>query len=337
VQTSLRFRSFPPAWAMCVLVCCSVGAPQQTVRGSVPWMEGTADAPALGVAQGAQRVERLQVFTHVSQLNTFGVTSTLIYGPTEAILVDAQFRNSEATALSDKVAAKGRRLKAIFITEPDEDHYMGMAVLHQRFPNTPIYMTADALTHFQKVSPSQVAGAKTFLAGDAPDAVPTPEVLPRTHLLVDGQSVEIIPDLQGDVLDRTNSFVWVPAIRTVIAGGIAFNDVHVYLGDSTEESRQRWQDSIKRIQSLRPLVVITGHKKSADLKDTPQVLIATGEYLKAFDAARRSASDAKGLVDSMKQKYPDYKSEFILMCSAAGSFKLTSEQIKQQFGPGPGC
>jgi len=324
---------------MCVLVCCSAGAPQQTVRGSTPWsgLEDTADAPALGVAQGAQRIESLQVLTHVSKLNTFGVTSTLIYGPTEAILVDAQFRNSEATALADQVAAKGKKLKAIFITEPDEDHYMGTAVLHQRFPNTPIYMTADALAHFQKVSPRQVAGAKIFLAGDAPDAVPTPEVLPHTHLLVDGRSVEIIPDSQGDVLDRTNSFVWVPALRTVIAGGIAFNHVHVYLGDSTEESRQRWQDSIKRIQSLHPRVVIAGHKKSTGLKDTSQVLIATSEYLQAFDAARKSASDAKALVDSMKQKYPDYGSEFVLVCSAAGSFNLTPEQIKQQFGPGPGC
>lgn len=311
---SLRFRSFPPAWAMCVLLSCN----------------------ALGVAQGAQRAENLRVFTHVSPLNTFGVTSTLVYGPTEAILIDTQYRMSEATALADEIAAKGKKLKAIFITHPDEDHYLGTAVMHQRFPDTPIYMTANALTHFQKVSATQIPAAKQFLAGDAPDVVPTPEVLPSTGLLVNGQSVEIIPDLQGDVLDPTNSFVWVPALRTVIAGDIAFNYVHVYLGDSTEESRRQWQDSITRIQSLHPRVVIAGHKKSADLKDTPQVLIATREYLKAFDAARKSASDAKALVDSIKQKYPDYGSENLLVFSAARSFKLTPEQLKQQFGPSPG-
>jgi len=314
MQTSLGFRSFRPVWSMLVLLCCD----------------------AFGVAQGAQRVAALHVFTHVSPLNSYGVTSTLVYGPTEAILIDTQFHISEATALADEITAKGIKLKAIFITHPDEDHYLGTAVMHQRFPDTPIYMTADALTHFQKVVASQVAGAKRALAAEAPDVVPTPEVLPSTHLLVDGQSVEIIPDLQGDVLDPTNSFVWVPALRTVIAGDIAFNDIHVYLGDSTEESRQRWQDSIKRIQSLHPRVVIAGHKKSAALADTPQVLIATSEYLKAFDAARKSASDAKALVDSMKQKYPDYGAEVLLVYSVARNLKLTPAQFKQQFGSSPG-
>jgi glyoxylase-like metal-dependent hydrolase (beta-lactamase superfamily II) len=298
MQTSLGFISFLPAWSMLVLSCCD----------------------ALGVAQGAQRVETLHVFTHVSPLDTFGVTSTLVCGPTEAILIDTQYRMSEATALADQIAAKGRKLKAIVITHPDEDHYLGTAVLHQRFPDAPIYMTADALMHFQKVSASQVAGAKKCLAGDAPDAVPTPEVLPGTHLLVDGQSVETIPDLQGDVLDPTNSFVWVPALRTVIAGDIAFNYVHVYLGDSTEESRQQWQHSIQRIQSLHPRLVIAGHKKRADLADTPRALIATSEYLKAFDAARKSACDPKALVDSMKQRYPDYGAANLLVFSATRSF-----------------
>jgi len=299
MQTSLGFRSFLPARSMLVLSCFG----------------------AFGVAQGAKPVETLHVFTHVAPLHSYGVTSTLVYGPTEAILIDTQFHISEATALADEIAAKGKKLKAIFITHPDEDHYLGTAVMHQRFPDTPIYMTADALTHFQKVVASQLVAAKRALAAEAPDAVPTPELLPSTHLLVDGQSVEITPDLQGDVLDPTNSFVWIPALRTVIAGDIAFNYVHVYLGDSTDLSRQRWQDSIKRIQSLHPRRVIAGHKKSADLADTPQVLIATGEYLKSFDTARKSTSDAKALVDSMKQKYPDYGSEVLLAYSAARSFK----------------
>lgn len=168
---------------------------------------------------------------------------------------------------------------------------------------------------------AELAGAKKFLSTDAPDVVPTPELLPSTQFLVDGQSVEIIPDLQGDVLEPTNSFVWVPALRTVISGDIAFNHVHVYLADSTEESRHRWQDSIRRIQSLSPRAVIAGHKKSADLGDTPDVLTATSLYLTDFESSRKSASDAKSLVDSMTQRYPDYGSEDLLVFSAQRTFR----------------
>src|SRR5271155_5622234 len=71
----------------------------------------------------------LEVFT--GDENSWGVTSTLIYGETEAILVDSQFRISQAKKLADRVAATGRRLKGIIVTHPDFDHYIGTAVLHE--------------------------------------------------------------------------------------------------------------------------------------------------------------------------------------------------------------
>ncbi len=300
----LRCKSFAPALSVLAVLCCdTLSAAWGATAGTV-----TTDTQ--------KKVKTLQLSTYVAPANSLSVTSTLVYGPTEAILIDAQFSMSEASALAEQITAKGKKLKAIFITHPDEDHYLGTAVLHQRFPTTPIYMTANALGNFQKTSERKIAGAKKFLGADAPDTVPTPASLPSTHLLVDDKAVEIIADLQGDVLDPTNSFIWIPSLRTVIAGDIAFNQVHVYLADSTEESRQRWQDSLKRIQSLHPRVVIAGHKKSADIGDSPQVLVATSEYLKAFETARKSAADANALVDSMKQTYPDYGSEVILAYSA---------------------
>jgi len=61
--------------------------------------------------------------------DSWDVTSTLIYGKSEAILVDCQFRISQAKKLADQVAARGRRLKAIIVTHPDNDHYIGTAAL----------------------------------------------------------------------------------------------------------------------------------------------------------------------------------------------------------------
>ena len=58
----------------------------------------------------------LDIYTADSQ--GLGVTSTLIYGDQEAILVDTQFRIADAEKLADRIAAKGRRLKAILITHP---------------------------------------------------------------------------------------------------------------------------------------------------------------------------------------------------------------------------
>jgi hypothetical protein len=95
-------------------------------------------------------------------------------------------------------------------------------VLHERFPDTPIYMTADALEQFKRMSGEELARNKASAPSETPDSVPTPEVLPTTIFTVDGETVEVIKDFQGDVLKTTNSFVWIPSLRAVIAGDISF-------------------------------------------------------------------------------------------------------------------
>ncbi len=257
---------------------------------------------------------RLDVF--IGEADSWNVTSTLIYGKGEAILVDSQFRISQAKKLADQVAARGRRLKAIIITHPDYDHYIGTAVLHERFPDTPIYMTADALEEFKRTSGEELAKKKASAPSETPDTLPTPEVLPTTIFTVDGETVEVIKDFQGDVLKTTNSFVWIPSLRAVIAGDIVFNGVHVWLGDSSPESRRAWHDSLQLIATLQPRVVVAGHKKNAGVPDSPQAVASMEKYLDDFESARKAASSADELVAVMKQKYGDWAWERLLVSSA---------------------
>jgi glyoxylase-like metal-dependent hydrolase (beta-lactamase superfamily II) len=80
--------------------------------------------------------DTLHLDVFVGEADSWDVTSALIYGKTEAILVDSQFRISQGKKLSDQVVATGRHLKATIITHADYDHYIGTAVLHERFPET---------------------------------------------------------------------------------------------------------------------------------------------------------------------------------------------------------
>ena len=260
--------------------------------------------------------ETLQLDVFIGEADSWNVTSTLIYGKSEAILVDSQFRISQAKKLGDQVAARGRRLKAIIITHPDYDHYIGTAVLHERFPDTPIYMTADALEEFKLTSGEELAKKKASAPSETPDSLPTPEVLPTTIFTVDGETVEVIKDFQGDVLKTTNSFVWIPSLRAVIAGDIVFNGVHVWLGDSSPESRRAWHDSLQLIATLQPRVVVAGHKKNAGVPDSPQAIASMEKYLDDFESARKAASSADELVAVMKQKYGDWAWERLLVSSA---------------------
>jgi glyoxylase-like metal-dependent hydrolase (beta-lactamase superfamily II) len=244
----------------------------------------------------------IEVFT--SDESSYDVTSTIIYGETEALLVDAQMHTSQAAKLAERIAHSGRRLKAIFITHPDLDHYIGLAVLHERFPEARIFMTEAALEEFKVSSAGSLARQKKNAAAETPDSLPMPEAVATTEFLVDGQSVLLIKDFQGDVLKPANSFLWIPSLRAVIAGDIVFDGVHPWLADSTEQTRSAWLHSLEFIGSLQPRVVVAGHRKDAADGNSPKSVDFMRRYLRDFEIARMASANADGLVAAMTQRYP---------------------------------
>jgi glyoxylase-like metal-dependent hydrolase (beta-lactamase superfamily II) len=252
---------------------------------------------------------------------SYNVTSTLIYGETEGFVVDSEFHLSQARKWAEQIAAHKVHLKAIFITHPDEDHYFGMAALHERFPETPIYMTATALDEYQRTMPKFLEGFKKRLPAETPDALPTPEVLPTTKFQVDGRTIEIVPDLQGDYPDKpANSVVWIPSLEMVIAGDMTFNGVHPWLGGSTETGRAAWSAGLDRIAALHPRRIVSGHKRTAALQDTPDVVAFMKQYVADFGAARKTATSADELEKAMVQKYPELGQQILLSYSSKMAF-----------------
>src|SRR6188768_77029 len=69
-----------------------------------------------------------------SDSTSFDVVATMVVGPTEVLLWDAQYHAADARRLADRVAATGKKLKAIIISHPDHDHFSGAAALVERFP-----------------------------------------------------------------------------------------------------------------------------------------------------------------------------------------------------------
>jgi glyoxylase-like metal-dependent hydrolase (beta-lactamase superfamily II) len=233
------------------------------------------------------------------------VTSTLIYGPTEAFLVDAQFRAGPATRLADLIDARGVRLKAILITHPHEDHYLGLAILLERFPDTTIVITPRALRAFQSTVAERLAVQRKQSPTETPDTLPTPQLLSGNDLSVDGQGVRLLADLQGDFgPSPSNTAVWVPSLRAVVAGDLAFEGVHPWLAGSTAASRRGWRDALAQLQALHPALVICGHKREAADPDAPASLGFTARYIEDFDRARATAPDGAALVNEMTAKYP---------------------------------
>jgi glyoxylase-like metal-dependent hydrolase (beta-lactamase superfamily II) len=279
---------------------------------------------ALVVALAAPMAEAagpaLQLDVYTAPPEGMGVTSTLISGPSEAILVDAQFRNSDAEKVADKIVASGKKLKAIFVTHAHPDHYFGTAVLQKRFPGVPVYMTKAALKEFKQTVDAKIKQWGAVYKDEVPTAVPAPQKLPSRKLRVDGQLVQVVRDLQGDSKGPTNSYVWVPSASAEVAGDIVFQRTHVWLAESTPKTRKAWLASLRKLAKRRPKVVVAGHKRSADAADSPGAINFTRDYIRAFEVAKSSSHSADELIAKMKQRDPDLALDAILTFTAKAAF-----------------
>ena len=277
--------------------------------------------PLLAATPLVSRAPKLRLIEVGSDSTSFDVVSTLIVGPKESLLWDAQYHVDDAKKLADAIAATHTHLKAIVISHPDHDHYSGLAVVLERFPGTPVYMTAKALATFDTTAERSFQGEKSRRPAAMADSLVHPRLLPSNHLTVDGEAVELIPDLTGDVIVPTNSVLWIPSLRAVLAGDVVFNGVHPWLGSSDEASRTAWRASVKRIADMKPAIVVAGHKRDVNAPDTPASLAFMDSYLADFDLLRKTSADANALRTAMLAKYPDLAVAVLINFSAQMSYR----------------
>lgn len=270
-----------------LLLCSSVASAETMAR---PANSGSRELRIVKVGSGQE---------------AFHVVSTIVAGPTESIVLDAQYKVSDGRRLADAIAATGTRLKAIVLSHADHDHYMGaMEVLH-RFPGTPVYMSSSGLTDFMKRSPDDLAHERQRGGAEVPDSIFTPQVLPADVLLVDGYEIEVIDGLHGDVRGPVSTALWIPALQTVLAGDLVFEGIHPWLGDADSESRLAWRESLEKLAALKPLVVVPGHKRDLNTADSPAQIDFMLRYLDDYDSIMATASTPREVADTMTVKYPD--------------------------------
>jgi len=110
----------------------------------------------------------------------FDVVATIVMGPKEALLWDAQYHLADAQRLADRIAASGRHLTAIILSHPDHDHFAGAAAIVERFPGTPVYMTAKALEEYKRTAPPAFRNEKSRAPQMLADSIVTPQRAKQT-------------------------------------------------------------------------------------------------------------------------------------------------------------
>ena len=146
-----------------------------------------------------------------------------------------------------------------------------------------------------------------------PEALIVPEALESNEFEIEGNKLVVLDNGFTDTEYSTS--LYVPSIGLVVAGDAVYNGIHPYMPETTEQSRLNWIAALDRIEGLKPLAVVAGHKNPA-IDDNPQHVEATRKYIHDFNRLNHQTTIVRELYDKMLTLYPDRANPGSLWSSA---------------------
>lgn len=266
------------------------------------------------VALGVMPLQAAPLTVEVMQtsVNSLYTSISLIEGQKGAILVDAPFTRADAHRVVAWILESGHDLEAVYVTHDHPDHFFSMEVITQAFPKARVVSAPVVVEDIRKSIPAKMKRWGPMLGANGPRHPKAPTPLQGNVLMLEGERIEVIGPLQGDHANSTA--LYVPSAKTLIAGDLLFNEMHLWLGESLEPQRKAWAAAVESLAGLGATRVIAGHKKPGLADDTSAVSY-TRTYLAGFERAIGESKNSAELRAKITAAFPatiDWNGDFLL-------------------------
>ena len=245
-------------------------------------------------------------------------SATLIHGERDAVLVDTFLTIEQSSGLADAIAASGRTLKAIYVTHAHGDHFFGIKVLQDRFPDAKALATPEVVARMKlQITPENLNGRwRKLFPNQIPDVIAIADPLQGDEIDLEGNKLVVVRVGHTDTEEST--CLHVPSIGLVVAGDAVYNGIHPFLNESNRRTRLEWIAALDKIDGLKPSAVVAGHKIPGN-DDSPRNVEETRQYIRDFIRLNDATKTARELYDRMLELYPDRANPGSLWSSAAAA------------------
>jgi glyoxylase-like metal-dependent hydrolase (beta-lactamase superfamily II) len=246
------------------------------------------------------------------------LSTTMIQGQSDAVLVDPPFTREQAHAVSDWVRASNKNITHIFVTHGHGDHWFTAGMLADEF-DCQIIATAGTIEQMHRNVAMRDAVWDRLFPGQIPESNVTAVPAENNRIELEGRQFDVVEVGHTDT-DAT-SVLHVPDLDLVVAGDTVYNGVHLYLAESADGGRDKWRSAIDIVENLEPRWIVAGHKNK-DLDDSAARAISrTRDYLNSADELLSQHTTALGFFNAMVKRFPDRLNPGALWLGAAALYR----------------
>ena len=284
----------------------------------------------------------LEIQSYAAKNSGIAEISAIILGEREAVLVDAQWKPSDAKEVARMIADSGRELTHILITHGHPDHYWGLGTILETFPAAKVLAREDIRAEIANQFAAKWIHWQPMMGDDIPLTPVIPDVLEGDKLLLEGKEIRVI-DLPANEVENSVVF-YVPSAQALIAGDLIFSKMHAYFADLNNPSG--WIEALQLMKTIGPIkTVYPGHGPVGDADLIDEAI----HYMEVYRSYARPGVPLPEIVAGMTRDFPDYGGEIILWWTRGPGFgifgpraqgvpeRLLAQLPPHLVGPAPGC
>src|ERR1700736_5141651 len=241
----------------------------------------------------------VKIHSYLSPADGFQVNTQMIEGPTAVVIFDGQLLLPYADEVASYVQTLGKRVDRIILSHAHTDHWAGLQVLTERFPDARVFALDGVADQLRARGQARLDSFRPIYGDRIATKVTIPtETITEGVQRIDGitydfkRFVDAESDLQLAAL--------LPEQKVLMAFDLVFSpNEHAF---TVVDHFDHWMNILESLKALQGYDTITiGH-------DTPvhrSAIDSTITYVKRAKQIHRAPADAKTYSESLKAAFPD--------------------------------
>jgi glyoxylase-like metal-dependent hydrolase (beta-lactamase superfamily II) len=125
----------------------------------------------------------------------FWTNSVIIEGTHEVMLVDAQLTKTNAERVLQEIKETKKPLSIIYVTHEHADHFLGLEVFREAYPNVRIIANSTVVDRINQVYQQKIDKWETILGAGATSRVVVVENFDGNFIRFESSQIEILKDI----------------------------------------------------------------------------------------------------------------------------------------------